>query len=103
MADFYRGTTPTIQLNVGTDLTTADEVWLTVADDYGREVTLTMTDLTITADTVSGTLTQYQTLSLTAGEVRVQLRALVSGEASATDMVRAELGDILKEGVIANG
>ncbi len=104
MADFYRGTTPTIQLTVGTDISAATVIWLTIEDDYGREVTLDKTALTVTATTVSGTLTQAQTLSLTAGRVRIQLRALLStGSAAATDIMTAELGDILKEGAIING
>lgn len=103
MADFYRGTTPTIQLNVGEDLRDASALWLTVEDDYGHAFTVTKTRLTVTETTVSAKLTQAETLSLVAGGVKIQLRALLSGSAAATDILGAELGNILREGAIVGG
>lgn len=103
MADFYRGTTPTIQLNVGTDLREASALWLTVEDDYGREVMLLKPSLTVTETTVSGVLTQAQTLALSAGKVRIQLRAKLASSAAATEIMSAELGDVLTEGEIGVG
>ncbi len=103
MADFYRGTTPTIQLNVGADLRDALALWLTVEDDYGHAFTVTKTRLTVTETTVSAKLTQAETLSLVAGGVKIQLRALLSGSAAATDIIGAELGNILREGAIVGG
>lgn len=103
MADFYRGTTPTIQLNVGTDLRDASALWLTVEDDYGHEFTLAKARMTVTASTVSVVLTQAETLSLVAGDVKIQLRALLTGSAAATHIHCVILGDILKEGAITGG
>ena len=103
MADFYRGTTPTIQLNVSADLRDATALWLTVEDDYGHAFTVTKTRLTVTETTVSAKLTQAETLSLVAGGVKIQLRALLSGSAAATDILGAELGNILREGAIVDG
>ena len=103
MADFYRGTTPTIQLNVGTDLREASALWLTVEDDYGHEFTLEKARMTVTASAVSAVLTQAETLSLVAGDVKIQLRALLTGSAAATHIHCVTLGDILKEGAITGG
>lgn len=103
MADFFRGTTPTLIIDVGADLSAFDVVWLTLEDEYGHTVTLEKSDLTIDATKVSAVLTQQQTLELMSGRVRAQIRALNGTVAAATDIMSVDVGEILKDGVITNG
>lgn len=96
-----RGTTPTIIIDTEVDLTLYDAVWLTIEDNKGTEITIEDESLTITADSITATLTQEQTLALTAGALYIQIRALSpDGIAIASDIMFCTLDSILKDGVI---
>lgn len=105
----YRGTTPSITLNVnGVDLSDAS-LWPTVivtvksgrsAFDVDRDkLTLASTDA---GCSVAFALTQAQTLALSAMRtVHVQLRAKdAEGNAIASPIVSVKVGDVLKDGEI---
>lgn len=105
----YRGTTPTLYLELETklDLTTVSEMWVTFRSST-VEITKSLSEAEIVIDaetnTVSVLLTQEDTLSLFNGAVEVQVRFRV-GEgnnalAYATDIAKVDVGKILKEGVI---
>lgn len=107
----YRGTTPSITLNItGVDLSDA-AVWPTVivtVENGQNTFDVTRDKLTITkASTgvgcsVSFALTQAQTLALSVMRpIYVQLRAKdVNGDAIASPMASVEVEDVIKDGEI---
>lgn len=105
----YRGTTPSITLNItGADLTDAD-VWPTVIITVknGRKIFDVMRDKltaskTDTGCTLTFELTQEQTLALSVMHpVHVQLRAKdADGDAIASPLARVEVSDVIKDGEI---
>lgn len=102
MADqrIYRGTTPTIALDVDADLTGWEvHVYLrNRATLYDLTPTVTATE---DGCTCSVTLTQEQTLALaSAYPLRVQLRAKSGSVAVASDVVALAVIDVLKDGVL---
>lgn len=99
-----RGTTPTNTFEVDADLTEASAVYITY--DQGGKVVFEKSNLTggveITKDTVLVNLTQEDTLALNSSmPVKIQIRAkFPSGSAIASNMIRARVEDILKDGEI---
>ena len=98
-----RGTTPTLVFTVEPvlDLSTLAEAWLTIRQAE-VEITHSLPDLTPTEDGFAVTLTQAETLGLSASaSCRVQLRALTgTGQAMASNILSLPVGGILKCGVI---
>ena len=77
---------------------------MTIEDANGVEETLSKSDLTITENMVSGTLTQEQTGHLSGATVRVQIRALTADDKSiAGDVCIDLLDNVLKDGAITEG
>lgn len=105
----YRGTTPSITLNIkGVDLSDAS-VWPTVivTVENGRSTFDVNRDGLTIASTDAGcsvafVLTQAQTLALSAMRtVHVQLRAKDSGgDATATEIASVAVEDVIKDGEI---
>lgn len=105
----YRGTTPSITLNItGVDLSNAG-VWpiVIVTVENGRSAFDVTRDSLAIANTdagcsVSFELTQAQTLALSVMRtVSVQLRAKdADGNAIASPIASVEVGDVLKDGEI---
>lgn len=100
----YRGTTPTIILELDTEvsLTNLAEMWVTFKTSTVK-VTKTLSDITIDDElkTVVVSLTQEETLKLYNGNCEVQIRFRdANGDAYSTDIGNANVGRILKEGVI---
>ena len=96
-----RGTTPVI--NIETDIDLSDATNLFVSLEQGKEIVVekTLSDVTITEDAVSIHLTQEDTLKFTDDKVvRVQLRCTLGGEKLASNIMTAEVGEILKGGEI---
>ena len=98
-----RGTTPTLvfTLEPALDLSTLAEAWLTIRQAE-VEITHSLPDLVPTEGGFSVTLTQAETLGLSASaSCRVQLRALTgAGQAMASNILSLPVGGILKCGVI---
>lgn len=106
-----RGTTPTHTFNSDIDLTGADAVYVTYkqGDTFIAEHTLD-NGVEITADTVSVTLTQAETLLLDATKiddlgrtvnVSAQIRAAFpDGTRIASNIIHIRVEDILKDGEI---
>ena len=98
-----RGTTPAIALNVNKDLTG----WtVQVAIRSGKKI-LTLENDRLTMTYANGkthiefTLTQEETLGLSAGRAAVQVRAVNShGVACASDIEPLPFGGIIKEGIL---
>lgn len=101
----YRGTTPTLYLELETelDLSNIAEMWVTFKSPT-VEVTKTLSNNEITFDsetnTVTVVLSQEDTLSLYNGEAEVQIRFKINDLAYATDIAKVDIQKILKEGVI---
>ena len=99
----YRGTTPTLVFTVTPelDLSALAEAWLTIRQAE-VEITHSLPDLVPTEGGFSVTLTQAETLGLSASaSCRVQLRALTgAGQAMASNILSLPVGGILKCGGI---
>lgn len=104
----YRGTTPTLYLELETelDLSGISEMWVTFCSPT-IEITKYLSKNEITFDNetkkVTVTLTQDETLKMYAGEVEVQIRFRIGDEnglAYATDTAKIDVQKVLKEGVI---
>ena len=98
-----RGSTPTNTFTVAIDLTAAT-IYVTYSQ-HGRVVfEKTGSDLTVTATTISCTLSQAETLALETGEVCIQIRYVMpDGTADASNIIRTTAEMILKDGEIAYG
>lgn len=100
----YRGTTPTLYLELETELDLSDvtEMWVTFKSPT-VEVTKSLSEVIFdsTTNVITVTLTQEETLKLYNGKADVQVRLKTSTDlAYATDIADVEIGRILKEGVI---
>lgn len=99
-----RGTTPYIEIKTDQDLTKFDYVVFTIEDSVGTEASVDNLSgmMTIKPDLVTVKLTQEQTLSLSEGDIQMQLRASDSDGlcAIASNIMYGILDEVLKEGVI---
>lgn len=101
----YRGTTPTLYLELDTELELADniaEMWVTFKSP-SVEVTKTFDEVIFDAETnkITVTLTQEETLKFYKGDTEVQVRIRTKdGLAYATDIATIDIEKVLKEGVI---
>lgn len=100
----YRGTTPTLYLELDTelDLSNLAEMWVTFKSPT-VEITKTLSEVAFDSETnvITVILSQNETLQLFNGKADVQVRLRTSDDlAYATDIVDVEIGRILKEGVI---
>lgn len=109
MAQIYRGTTPSITLQVtGVDLSFQDTwpVVVVTLKNGGTEIDfqrdLLVIEHTDTGCSVTFVLTQVQTLAFDyMKKVSVQLRAKdAAGRAIASQIVRADVAEIIKDGEI---
>lgn len=98
-----RGTTPYITIQTDQDLTGYAYIVVTVEDRAGTEVDVDNRGGNMQVDSGSVTikLTQEQTISLQKGGVKLQIRAVdTDGNAIASNIMQANLEDVLKDGVI---
>ena len=100
----YRGTTPTIVLELDTEVSLAnlEEMWVTFKTST-VEVTKLLHDVVIddTLKTVTVMLSQEETLKLYNGRGSVQIRFRDENDlAYVTEIADLNIGKILKEGVI---
>ncbi len=100
----YRGTTPTLNLQLETDLPLddLDEIWVTFKGVKGEvSKNLTSSSVDPTTKTITVTLTQEDTLSLVNGPASVQVRFKTTGGlAYASTVENINVERILKDGVI---
>ena len=99
-----RGTTPYLPIKTDQDLTKMDYIVVTVEDSAGNEVSVDNKSgmMTVKSTEITVKLTQEQTLSLSEGELQIQVRAAdETGEnAIASNIMYSTLDDVLKDGVI---
>ena len=101
----YRGTTPPLTFEVPFDPLLAKKIWITFSQDEKEVFTLTKDDCLFEDKIIKSTLTQEQTLAFLPDlYVQIQIRVSFSGEkfdnAQASEVITAEVKDILKDGVI---
>ena len=97
-----RGTTPTLTFKFqnGTNLSAADEIWVTIKHPNGK-MTISKDQLTVGDNTIILDLTQEQTLLLRGNsKVKIQIRFLANGAAYATRFVEVGTMDVLDNRVI---
>ena len=103
----YRGTTPTIQINVDVDLRTAEALYVTFTQGNETIFEKDLTDVGVYEDKIVFTLSQVDTLMLSRTEpymlapVYFQIRAkMPDGSALASNILKTTVQKILKNGVI---
>lgn len=95
-----RGTTPTITITTDLDLTEASNLFVTFKQGSKTVFEKTLDDVTVTENTVVCELTQKETLALTGGGVRFQIRATLGDSKVASNIMSAPVEEILKGSVI---
>ena len=95
----WQGTTPTIEIQTDIDLTPMAQVQLTIEDRKGNRLTINQEELTISEDTVTFQLSQKESLSLSPGRVRLQLRVKTNdGDVLASNIMLGDLQYPVYEG-----
>lgn len=97
-----RGTTPVHTFLVDLDLTSAEVIYVTYKQGRNILIEKEKDDLDVTAESLSFKLTQEDTLALKTAEVcEMQIRArFPDGTAVDSNIMKAHVGRILKDGVI---
>lgn len=98
----YRGTTPTLSFKLPFDTSDLSAAWVTLAQDGRVIIDKPMSDCVLEGNVLAVTLTQEETLKLTAeNRTEVQLRVKTTdGIAMASTIWRLETEKILKDEVI---
>lgn len=100
--EIRRGTTTKAKMSIdGVNPNDASVIWFTFKQG-DLELTKTKGDVTISGTEVEVTLSQEETLDFKEGSVSMQLRALVNGEAVASDIKSFAVKPILKDGKIGD-
>ena len=95
----WQGTTPTIEIKTDIDLTPMAQVQLTIEDRKGNRLTINQEELAISEDTVTFQLSQKESLSLSPGRVRLQLRVKTKdGDVLASNIMLGDLQYPVYEG-----
>lgn len=95
-----RGTTPTITITTDIDLSMASNLFVTFKQGNSIVFEKTLSDVTVTENTVICGLTQEETLSLRNEPVRFQIRGTLGDKKVASNIMSASVSEILKGGVI---
>lgn len=96
-----RGTTPTHTFHVPIDLTGADVVYITYAQQETVKLEKSKQDLTITPTDITVALTQEDTLKFESGQILMQIRARFPNEKAVKSKIMFTSADkLLKEGAI---
>lgn len=99
-----RGTTPFLPIKTDQDLSKMDYIVVTIEDSSGNEVSVDNKGnmMVVKSTEITIKLTQEQTLSLSEGELQIQVRASDStGEnAIASNIMYSTLEAVLRDGVI---
>lgn len=106
----YRGTTPNLYLELETDmdLTNAKQIWMTIESSLSvlnkdKEDIHVITSEDPGVQTLIVSLSQKDTLKLSPGKAKVQVRILMNNnKAYTTDVAIVNVCDILREGVITD-
>ncbi len=97
-----RGTTPSITFNLPFSVSTIKNCEVYFAQDDELLVTKTKNECTLSGNTLTTTLTQADTLKFDdESKVEIQIRfVFTNGSVDATQIIKAKVGRILKDGEI---
>lgn len=103
-----RGTTQILTFDIGMNVNEVSQLWLTFSHSnrINSEIfTKTKDDVILDGTTLTVPLTQEETLALNEYNIKdkvvfVQLRAIVDGQALASNVVEMTVQHLLKEGVL---
>ena len=97
-----RGTTPTHVFNVNTDLTSAEEIYITYKQGSNVVVEFDLSKINVEKNKLTVQLTQKETLMFALSpQVRIQIRAkFPGGLAIASNIISTGAEEILKDGEI---
>lgn len=99
----YRGTTPTLTFRLPIDTGSITALSVAVAQAGQVKVEKTLSDVQLDGDVVSCTLTEAETLSLTAGsgtDAKIQLRVGVGAQRMASQVFVVPVERILRDGAL---
>lgn len=98
----YRGTTPTFHFVLPIEAGTLTKLAITFDQPGGAHIEKTLHDCTMDEKSVSCSLTEEETLSLTSSlhPCRIQLRCGVGEARMASQIFRVVVGEILKDGAL---
>jgi hypothetical protein len=101
MAEIIRGTTPPITVRFNFEASIITTLYLTITQSGAAVIEKDLTDGEVDGTDIVFTLTQTETLLLTAGVAALlQVRFLASDGAFASKILDLSVSDILKEGEI---
>ena len=100
-----RGTTQERYIDTDTDLTGADRIYITFAQDGQNLVEKSISDLTVEPERITFTLTEKESLRFSnarnASPIEVQIRAgWANGERAVSNIMQTTAGRLLKDGTI---
>lgn len=99
----YRGTTPTLTFRLPIDTGSITALSVAVAQAGQVKIEKTLPDVQLDGDVVSCTLTEVETLSLTAGpgtDAKIQLRVGVGEQRMASQVFTVPVERILRDGAL---
>lgn len=95
-----RGTTPTLRFELPFEADEIDEGYITIAQRGRPNIDIPISRCTVDGNVLILTLTQEETLQLRPVMAEIQLRVKIDDSVLASEMITADVGAILKEGVI---
>lgn len=99
----YRGTTPTLTFRLPIDTGSITALSVAVAQGGQVKIEKTLSDVHLDGNVISCTLTEAETLSLTAGaniEAKIQLRVGVGTQRMASQIFTVPVERILRDGAL---
>lgn len=99
----YRGTTPTLTFRLPIDTGSITVLSLAVAQAGQVKIEKALSDVQMDGNVVSCTLTEAETLSLTAGtgnDAKIQLRVGVGAQRMASQVFEVPVERILRDGAL---
>lgn len=100
----YRATTPTIILNVNTelDLSMIEKCHVTIkSENGGTSITYNDVNIDIENNKISFTMTQEETLKFNVGKIKLQIRAkLTNGAVVPSNIIVTTMNEILEESIL---
>lgn len=97
----FRGTTPTIRINLEVDASTLDELFLTIVQNKRLILEKALTDASLVDNTALFYLSQEDTLALSAqAKAQVQVTGLIGTHRFTSEVFTIIVDDVLKDGVI---
>ena len=99
----YRGTTPTLTFRLPIDTGSITMLSVAVAQGGHVKIEKTLSDVHLDGNVISCTLTEAETLSLTAGtniEAKIQLRVGVGEQRMASQIFTVPVERILRDGAL---